>query len=113
MGQVYSASQLPDYVLLEQMYLSTYVLAYNVNRFASASAYLPSLEPVNVGVKNPSYGKQGVDAFVWGNTHSEALRAFWSSVRGKYCFFVYDFTSLAPAGPAFRRGPIPPSPAAG
>lgn len=60
---VFSATNLPDYVLLEQTYLDSYTLLYNVNRFASSSAYNPSLGPVNVGEDNPSFGKVGSTSF--------------------------------------------------
>lgn len=45
-----------DFVVLEQNYLDAYVLTYNVKRFASSAAYVPSTFPVNVGTNNPSYG---------------------------------------------------------
>lgn len=93
-GQIYSPSNLPDYVVLEQAYLSSYTLAYNVNRVASSAAYTPSTSLVNVGTDNPSYGLFGLSSYAWNNTHSEALKAFWSSTRGKYNFFVYDSSTL-------------------
>ena len=62
--QVYSATNIPDYVVLEQSYLDNYTLAYNINRTASSSAYEPSDELINVGESNPSYNKKGIDAFV-------------------------------------------------
>ena len=91
--QEYSATNLPDFVKLEQMYLSLYELVYNVNRIASSAAYIPSFLPINEGENNPSFGSKGINAFVWGNTHSDALKEFWSNTRGKYHFFVYDYTT--------------------
>jgi hypothetical protein len=61
---VYSSTNLPDYVTLEQMYLSSYDLVYNVNRIASSAAYVPSTSPFNVGEDNPSFGLTGIHAFV-------------------------------------------------
>lgn len=75
------------------MYLSLYELVYNVNRIASSAAYIPSSSPINEGENNPSFGSKGINAFVWGNTHSDALKEFWSNTRGKYHFFVYDYTT--------------------
>jgi hypothetical protein len=75
------------------MYLSLYELVYNVNRIASSAAYIPSTSPINRGENNPSFGSKGINAFVWGNTHSDALKEFWSNTRGKYHFFVYDNTT--------------------
>lgn len=60
----------PDFIVLEQFYLDTAVLAYNINRVATPSAYKPSTEPINVGSDNPSYGLIGQKALAWGNTHS-------------------------------------------
>ena len=88
--QVYSSSNLPDFVTLEQAYLSSYILAYNVNRIASSAAYRPSEGPVNVGQENPSFGKLSVDAFAWGRTHSQVLKDLWSDTRGKYTFWLYS-----------------------
>jgi hypothetical protein len=62
--QVYSVTNIPDYVVLEQSYLDNYTLAYNINRTASSSAYEPSDELINIGESNPSYNKKGIDAFV-------------------------------------------------
>jgi len=93
-GQVFSPANLPDFVVLEQAYLSSHVLAYNVNRVASPAAYSPSTSPINVGSDNPSYGLFGLNALAWNNTHSDALKAFWSKVRGKYHFFVYSSGTL-------------------
>ena len=75
------------------MYLSLYELVYNVNRIASSAAYIPSSLPINEGENNPSFGSKGINAFVWGNTHNDALKEFWSNTRGKYHFFVYDYTT--------------------
>ena len=66
--QVYSTNNLPDFVKLEQIYLSLYDLVYNVNRIASSAAYIPSSTPINKGENNPSFGSKGINAFVWGNT---------------------------------------------
>ena len=52
------------------MYLSLYELVYNINRIASSAAYIPSSSPINEGENNPSFGSKGINAFVWGNTHS-------------------------------------------
>ena len=60
----YSATNLPDFVKLEQMYLSLYELVYNVNRIASSAAYIPSSSPNNEGENNPSFGSKGINAFV-------------------------------------------------
>jgi cytochrome c oxidase subunit 1 len=84
----------PDFIVLEQVYLDSAVLAYNVNRVANPSAYTPSTEPINVGSDNPSYGLLGKDSLAWGNTHSATMKALWSSQRGKFNFFVYDFNTL-------------------
>jgi group I intron endonuclease len=92
-NQEYSINNLPDFVKLEQMYLSLYELKYNVNRIASSAAYVQSSSPINEGENNPSFGFKGINAFVWGNTHSDALKEFWSNTRGKYQFFVYDNTT--------------------
>ena len=62
--QVYSVTNIPDFVVLEQSYLDNYTLAYNINRTASSSAYERSDELINVGEFNPSYNKKGIDAFV-------------------------------------------------
>jgi hypothetical protein len=62
--QVYSVTNLPDFVKLEQMYLSSYELVYNVNRIASSAAYIPSSSPINEGENNPSIGSKGINAFV-------------------------------------------------
>lgn len=88
--QNYSETNLPDFVKLEQMYLSLYELDYNVNRIASSAAYTPSITSVNEGVNNPSFGYKSINAFVWGNTHSDAIKEFWSNTRGKYNFYVYS-----------------------
>jgi len=73
--QVYSSSNLPDYVSLEQFYLNSFSLVYNVNRIATPAAYTPSTNPINVGINNPSYGLTGIASPVWGATHSEELKA--------------------------------------
>ena len=91
---MYSSTNIPDYVKLEQYYLDLYVLAYNVNRNATPAAYSPSTGPVNVGVDNPSYGLTSTDSPVWGNTHSAQLKALWASTRGSYTFYVYDIASF-------------------
>lgn len=88
--QVYSAANIPDYVVLEQSYLDNYILAYNINRTASSSAYEPSSELVNVGDLNPSYNKKSIDAFVWDKKHTATLKSRWSKERGKYQFFLYS-----------------------
>lgn len=92
--QVYSATNLPDYVVLEQSYLDSFALVYNVNRNATPAAYTPSTLPVNVGVNNPSYGLTGITSPVWGTTHSARLKALWTSTKGKNSFFVSDPTIL-------------------
>jgi hypothetical protein len=86
----YSVNNIPDFVKLEQMYLSSYELVYNINRIASSAAYIPSSLFINDGENNPSFGSKGVNAFVWGNIHSDALKEYWSNTRGKYKFFIYD-----------------------
>lgn len=92
--QMYSATNLSDYVVAEQFYLDSFPLVYNVNRIATSAAYTPSTSPINVGINNPSYGLTGITSPVWGSTHSDALKALWSSTRGKYNFFVYDPDTL-------------------
>ena len=89
-GKVYSSSNLPDFVTLEQVYLSSYILAYNINRVASSAAYEPSLEPINIGENNPSFGKMSTNAFAWGHTHNETLKQLWYNTRGKYTFYLYE-----------------------
>lgn len=86
----FSADNLPDYVKLEQMYLNTYTLAYNVNRTASSAAYVPSTSPINIGQVNPQYGNTGTLSPVWGKTHSLEMKEYWSNTRGKYSFWVYS-----------------------
>lgn len=73
--QAYSATNLPDYVVLEQSYLDSFALVYNVNRNATPAAYTPSTSSINVGVNNPSYGLTGITSPVWGKTHSDRLKA--------------------------------------
>jgi group I intron endonuclease len=93
--QEVTSTNLPDFVVLEQSYLDSCDLLYNVNRIASSAAYTQSTSLVNVGVNNPSYGLTGENSFVWGRSHSELLKSLWSSTRSKYTFFVYDrFTFL-------------------
>lgn len=92
--QVYSASNIPDYVVLEQSYLDSYVLAYNMNRIATPAAYTPSAKSINVGVNNPSYGLISTLSPVWDKVHSAEIKAFWENTRGKYQFFVYDAATL-------------------
>ena len=93
-GQVYSATNIPDYVVLEQYYLDNYVLDYNINRTASSSAYEPSSDLVNVGDSNPSYNKKSINAFVWVKNHTTTLKARWSKERGKYQFFLYSLENF-------------------
>lgn len=51
-----SKDNLPDYVKVEQNYLTNYILKYNINRIASSAAYSPSLKSINKDKNNPSYG---------------------------------------------------------
>lgn len=90
--QRYSAENLLDFVKLEQKYLSSYELVYNVNRIASSAAYKSSTLNINEGINNPSFASKGINAFVWGNTHSDILKKkkLWSNTRGKYNFYVFD-----------------------
>lgn len=88
-GQVYSPANQPDYVVLEQAYLSSHILTYNVNRTASTAAYNPSTSPMNVGKDNASFGLFGASSYAWGNTHSAELKALWSKLRGKFHFYLY------------------------
>jgi hypothetical protein len=60
---VYSANNLPDFVVLEQSYLDNYSMDFNVNKVAT-SGYEPSNNSVNVGNDNPSYGLKGDQSFV-------------------------------------------------
>lgn len=92
--QTYSSSNLPDYVKLEQYYLDSYVLVFNMNRNASPSAYTPSTNPINQGVNNPSYGLTGTSSPVWDKVHSEEIKKVWENSRGKYNFFIYDINTL-------------------
>lgn len=91
---IYSAINIPDYVLLEQSYLDNSVLAYNMNRIATPAAYNPNLTPTNVGEDNVSFGKLGSDAIAWGQTHSQMTKEMWSKTRGIHAFFLYDFVTL-------------------
>lgn len=97
-GQVYSATNLPDYVVIEQEYLDMYVLAYNINRIASSAAYIPSTGRINVGVDNPAYGLTGTLSPVWGHSHSQVAKDLWSQARGKYTFFLYDSVTFVLLG---------------
>jgi len=47
---------------MEQYYLDTFTLVYNMNRFASPAAYSPSTGPINVGAQNAQYGKSGPES---------------------------------------------------
>lgn len=58
-----SADVTPDYIELEQFFLSYYVLALNLNRFATPAAYVPSSNLINQGTTNPSSGLVGPKAF--------------------------------------------------
>ena len=62
-SQVYSKNNIPDYVVLEQSYLDNNTLAYNINRFATSSAYEPSKNQINIESSNPSYNKKNINAF--------------------------------------------------
>jgi len=90
----YSSDNLPDYVSLEQYYLDSYVLIYNMNRFASSAAYVPGNVSVNTGALNVSFGRKGEDAIVWGRTHSAEMRELWSQQRGSIVIYLYDRVSL-------------------
>lgn len=94
-NEVYSATNQPDYVVLEQSYLNSHTLAYNMNRIASPSAYTPSVKPINVGVNNPSYGLTSTLSPVWDKVHSAEIKKIWEKTRGTYNFFVYDSTTLS------------------
>lgn len=59
----YSKTNPPDYITLEQHYLSNFAIIYNSNRFASSGAYKPCTTIINVGKRNPSFGVTALKAF--------------------------------------------------
>lgn len=93
-----------DYIKKEQYYLDNYTLVYNMNRFASPSAYVATPKgPVNVGTENPQYGLFGPAGAAWGLTHSPEQIALWSKERS-IPVFIYSPLSLEliQIAPGFR-----------
>lgn len=83
-----------DFILLEQYYLDTYILMYNVRRIALGPA--PVLNPNynhNKGDTNTQLGKKGSEAAAWNHYHSPEQKALWSYTRSTRVF-VYDFSTL-------------------
>lgn len=80
-GTIFSKENLPDYVVLEQYYLTNYVLKYNVNRTARSAAYSPSTKNINKNSDNASYGIYDQMAFAWDNRHIQEIKEAWSNLN--------------------------------
>lgn len=83
-----------DHVLLEQQYLDSYELKYNIRRIALGPAPTTNSNNSNiVGDNNPQFGKLGSEAAAWSHRHSKEQRALWSLTRSTP-IFIYDASSL-------------------
>ena len=75
-----SISVASDFIQLEQYYLNTYILVYNIRRIALGPAPTSNANPLK-GIKNPQYGKEGSKGAAWNNHHSPEQKALWSLSR--------------------------------
>lgn len=83
-----------DFILLEQKYLNSYTLIYNIRRLALGTA--PVLNPnykYNKGDTNSQFGKAGTKAAAWGQAQSLEQKNLWSESRSTP-IFIYDYTTL-------------------
>lgn len=84
-----------DLILLEQYYLDSYKLIYNIRRLAlgPAPVLCPDYKNLPIGDKNLQYGKEGVKSAAWDHKHSEDQKRLWSFTRSTP-IFIYNLNSL-------------------